>query len=372
MDSSLQSRFRGALMGAAIGQLVGDSAQSHLSSRWMAQGLPRRLSPFDSIPSTVNDSDINDSEWSRVAVDLIHVLIGGTWGQANVDRMPDTARSPAPDSSSSQSDAEFPISLEQVPSPIRADGLAIATLPLALFFQDDDTVFQARFEQVMAAWQVSSWVQAATRLWLDTLILALREQSPADHLIYLLQDRHSNTKNSLTLNEGLLVIKDLMKQHIGATRALTILREWAESRCLSSNSPTSEAVPPAIYIMPIMGSLYEFFTAADEPQLALYRLSHALRQANEQSHRPMMAMLMGSLMGAYHGDVKLPLEWQWAIAQWGVEPSSTKIKWGGKKWLDIIELADQLFAAWIGVEQPKIIQTLNLPIAIAHPRIISP
>lgn len=365
MDSSLQSRFRGAFAGAAIGQLVGDSAQSHRSSHWMAQGLPRRLSPFS--PS----STVNDSEWSRVAVDLIHVLIGGAWGQANADRLPDMARSPVNDSPVSQPEVNFPISLEQVPSPIRADGLAIATLPLALFFQDDDDVFQARFEQVMAAWQVSSWVQAATRLWLDTLIVTLREQSPGDHLIYHLQGRQFNTKNSLTLNEGLLIIKDLMKQQLGATRALTILREWAESRCLASDSPTSEAVPPAVYVMPIMGALYGFFTAADEPQLALYRLSHALRQANEQSYMPMMTMLMGALMGAYHGDVKLPLEWQWAIAQWRVKPSSTKFKWGGKKWLDIIELADQLFAAWIGVERPEIIQMPNLPIAIAHPRIIS-
>jgi hypothetical protein len=337
----------------------------------MAQGLPRRLSPLAAASSTVNDSGVNDSEWSRVAVDLTQVLIAGAWGQANAERLPDMSRSPIHESSSKQPDAEFPILLERVPSPIRADGLAIATLPLALFFQDDDDVFQSRFDQVMAAWHVSSWVQAVTRLWLDTVIVALREQHPSDRLIHRLQDRHSNTKNSSTLNEGLLVIKDLMKQQIGATRALTILREWAESHCMAFGSSNAQSLPSAVYVMPIIGSLYGFFTTADEPQLGLYQMSHALRQVNEQSHMPMMSMLMGALMGAYHGDVNLPLEWQWAIAHWGVKPSSTKTEWCGKKLLDILELADQLFAAWIGVDQPDTIQALNLPIAVTHPRIIS-
>ncbi|MGJ3244719.1 MAG: hypothetical protein ACFE0I_01415 [Elainellaceae cyanobacterium] len=366
MDSSLQSRFRGALVGAALGQLVGDSTQSHLTSQWMAQGLPHKSFPVASTSSTVNNS-----EWPRVAVDLILVLIAGVWGQANAERLPTMPRSPVHESSSRHPDAEFPISLEDVPSPIRADGLAIATLPLALFFQDDDDVFQARFEQVMTAWQVPSWGQAATRLWLDTTIVALREQPPADRLIHQLQERHFHTKNSSTLNEGLLVIKDLMKPQIGAPQALTILREWAESHCTSFSSPHAESLSPAVYIMPIIGSLYGFFTAADEPQLALYRLSHALRHINELSHLPMMTMLMGALMGAYHGDVNLPLEWQWAIAQWGVKPSSTKTEWGGKKLLDVFDLADQLFAAWIGVEQPGTVQPLSCPVAIAYPRIIS-
>ncbi|WP_448602598.1 ADP-ribosylglycohydrolase family protein [Thermoleptolyngbya sp.] len=306
MGDRLLNQYRGALLGAALGQALGANAQAQPdcsqpdcsqtdcsqpdSQRTGQQGFGvsvSHTSPHDSIAGL-------GRSLLRLGEGLIH---------------------------QPQQSIVLPLAMLANPS-----ALAIATLPLALYAHDHPT-------------------QLRSHLWrLDAPAPSLAVALTVGELVS--QAMHTDLPPS-ELIERAIAAQDLISIAPDLTAALQRVHGVADQASLAIARHALLTETPADY-GPLCLALYCFLATPDHPAIALLR-------AAQLSPSLLAGALVGALCGARNGISSLPATWRVQAQQsgriaalWGVSESA----------LD--SLASLLFAAWAGIYLPAL-QNGKLP-----------
>ncbi len=304
MRYTVLNRFQGALLGAAIGEILGANCRD--------RNLANRTDPSPWL--TVQDWGFqplaaSSVGWGSLAVKQLRHLLQPDLPLPNADSLP-----------------------ELEPS---LSGLAIATLPIALFYHENPNQMQVQIRQAIVPWQVPAEAAIGVLLVGYTLSLILREQfSPT------------------TLIADFIQYFDLPQTH-------PLISSLNRLRSDLPLVPTAHS--------PVLLALAAFLRTPDS-----YRLS-LLQAAQSPVHPNVVCAIVGTLSGAYNGKAGLPLDWSALqrrrapalTAEFASlsEPASASTQllqgaeitspllllWEVHSETQLLELAHQLFASWSGL-----------------------
>ncbi|MBD2058572.1 ADP-ribosylglycohydrolase family protein [Oculatella sp. FACHB-28] len=371
MRYSLSSRFQAVLLGAALGEILGTQCQVMQSqqpqvkqpSQWTS------LSRWGFSDSTLANRIAIAPAWGRVAVQLIKGLIRGGGGETSwINEVLDVLeipfeqsnREPNSERNSSEQDEGSPLpDFPQIDA-----GLAIAALPIALFFHADPHQLEQELQQADKVWRHRPELSDGVLAISYALSLALREQLDPTQLIAeiveeleLNRDRPTTTDPSAPSNSANFVEQLRFTQSLNQT---SLDRATAQIRDQLSKSQTGlDALTIAI-------AFHCFLNTPEDFCLSVIRAA--------QLHRnPQTTCLTAALSGAYNGISSIPLSWRSALSRGSSEHSPLNHLWGVATEAELQQLSDQLLAAWSGAYD--LVHLLNYPgqtFAIAAPKVIRP
>lgn len=346
MHHSLRDRFRGTLLGAALGETLGVNCHHQrvvdqriawtTVDRWGFQ----------------EPAAIGDFGWDSLVLQHINRLLPSP--------VKPPGKSPAESLESERGDDLGILTTPtNEPSPIadrssdsfNAAGLAVATIPIALFYHDDLNQLQHHLEQVLAASQqtpqpLSSSTMGAIVVGY-TIALALRETLHPQTLIpQLLTDLNIRDRDP-KLAQQLVQIQDWLEQGVGLAHARTLVQE--------TDLNTSHSTPITL-------AFYSFLSTPENVRLTLLRTARLL-------HQPQLSCtIAGAIAGAYNSTTGMPFVWQRplnlmsassstssgtsfsAITQ--QEPTLDQAMPVRHRLRQLLQHADLLLAAWSGVHAP--------------------
>jgi hypothetical protein len=340
MQCTLLSRFQGALLGAAIGYSLGVQIQNKtMYSQQPAN--PRLVLHTQSLPMQPTLALMLQGAKSLTAHGR---LLHQDW----VTFVAETLKQNSLDSVSE---------------------IAIATLPLMLFFHEDDIKLRQALQQganLLASNSSQGNLDRLDNLWVFSSVFAaaLREELAPRGWSW-----HSATHNTHDTSP-LRQVQQLLETKASLETARVQLTKDKE------NSIAETAIPLALYC---------FFSTPNDFYLAL------CRSAYTGYHTELTCTLVGALSGVYNGITSIPLEWQLAAKALRIEytgqsaplftdHSQTQAALHSRKPLlseivisETVQLAELLLAAWSGVFAPGKVATMaNQIAAIAAPSVIRP
>lgn len=340
MQYSLVSRFRGALLGAALGDLW---AAASLSS---SQSLPQNsASPFQLPPqlievpsgSPIATPTATATHWGAIATTIARTLIqpGSQPSQWSDGRVLPPSETKSGGGEGSAADL-----LEQ------AAGWAIAALPLMLCYHDNFSDLRSHLSAIPAAARADALVLGYT------LSQILQDQLNPDTLIAQILADLDLEKTNWALADQLTEVQYLIRA--GASLAIA-------QRVLGASTALS-ATP-----MPMAMALYCFLGTPEDFRLSL------LRSTRQFSLSTLTATLAGAMSGCSNTTAGLPLQWRSPFQQRYSDADLLRSRWGVETEIDLLHLADLLLAHWAGFYHP----TQPLPLAryrgaIAAPNVIRP
>lgn len=284
MRYSLLHRFQGILAGAAIAEAM--AGVSDISGK---------RAPASTMTSA----------WRSLAARSTETLIQtGTWSHESAKRI----------------FLETAVSLSGIE-------LAIATLPLTLFFHDDALKLQQTLSQTVQLWQGDAEAEAQVFAVGYTIAQALNEQLAPARLVPQLIAALPTTSSLI--------------------QPLERVQQWVQQQTNLATVAAELGLAPSRDAGAIGLALYSFLTTPDDLRLSVQR---AARVAPE---RTLVWALTAAFSGAYNSAAGLPLEWRLAAIELN---------------LDSGELADRLLATWAGAYGDT---TLGDQ-AIAAPNVIRP
>lgn len=326
MRYSLQSRFQGALLGLALGEELGSY-----------RGTPRSQATPDppiyswqpgrqaAAPGTPCPS------WTQKAVWQAEMLLQNQ-GQAG-------------------SPVEFvPTATELNSSKDRMDAIAsgaeqaLVTLPIALFFHDDEIKLRQQLSQTLPDWTIDGNAQAEVLTVHFAIAQALKERLHPASLIpkaiaYLQKQFSAVGDDPLEMIGQLERVQTWLHQQADLA---TVLANW-----LPAHQPVTGAAAIAL-------SLYCFLSTPEDVQLSLLRAARSPRAPQ------LVCGLTGALSGAHNSTIGIPLWWRWLKSELELPGNNAGSQFG--------QLAHRLLAAWAGAYDP----TQFAVAAIAAPGVIRP
>jgi hypothetical protein len=339
MQRTLLSRFQGALLGAAIGYSLGCQVQNQTTHQQQPTNhrlLSPQVLPAHPALALMLKGSQSLAKHGRV--------LPQDWVISSVER----PNHPLIDSSS-----EF----------------AIATLPLMLFFHEEDSKLRQALQQLIELLnvkflQTDPYGSDNLSVLSSVFAAALQEKLVSADWV-----RHSlvhNVQKNLPLHQVQKLLET--KASLETARVhLTKIREGAIAE---------QVIPLALYC---------FFSTPDNFDLAL------CRSAYTGYHTELTCTLVGALSGVYNGITSIPTEWRLAAkslrmkhteqsAQLVTDHSQTQAPPHSWKPLlseivisETVQLAELLLAAWSGVFAPgKVATTASQMAAIAAPSVIRP
>ncbi|MBD2462723.1 ADP-ribosylglycohydrolase family protein [Oscillatoria sp. FACHB-1407] len=352
MHYSLQSRFQGALLGAALGEVLGFQCQTHRQQK-PALGWQRLeqwgWQPLEIMPSWSYGRTIANG--TRQLIERQQWNVEGSPGQASL-----TVNGGVMENAGSS----WEQGITQSPP-----ASLVVLLPIALYFHDDLPQLRYQLQQAIAVWHPNS--KSDELLWMALTVayaiaLALHHQ-PQPHQF-----------NS-ALMADLIDDLELAQQQPQWAQTLTHVADWVvQGRGVRSlvSSLSQESIPSTA-----MGVAIALGTVLNTPND--FRLS-VLRAARLYSHSRWICTLVGALSGAYNGMAGLPLAWRSALHRHPSQTSALEALWDVASETVLMQLADQLLAAWAGVyqisaasaESPDAVQSPIHQRAIAAPGVIRP
>lgn len=187
MRYSLCSRFRGTLLGAAVGDVLSQAID---------------ISPV--VPEFDKSSTVKDFSWEQVAVAVAQGLIE----KQTVDL--------------SKVNSYFPEQAKII-NPVK---VTIAALPIALFYHDNETQLRSNLQQFLA-WQQDPEIVAGVLAVGYAIALSLTEKLQAASLIP--QILHFIADPQLLLHQQLMLVKSLLKHQVSIVKAVSVLGEQPSS-----------------------------------------------------------------------------------------------------------------------------------------------
>ncbi|MDX2214678.1 MAG: ADP-ribosylglycohydrolase family protein [Oculatellaceae cyanobacterium bins.114] len=324
MHYSLQSRFRGALLGAALGEVLGFQCQAHRHPKSSSLSWQRLeqwgLHPLEIMPS-----------WSygRTIVSGLQQLIKHQrWDVATsqLKAVPTLNGTAPPEKSCNLWDQS--IAQHSPPASL------IVTLPIALYFHDDLPQLRYQVQQAIAVWHPTpdnDEVQLAALISAYAIALALRHQANLHtSLVADLIDDLELSQHRLEWVKILTQVTDLVAQGRGL---LSILRTLGHP-----DKPGSAMTGVAIALGCVLNTPDDF------------RLS-VLQAARLPYHPQWVCALVGAFAGAFNGMAGLPLQWRSALHRHPAQSSALMALWDVKSEAMLVQLADQLLAVWGGIDQ---------------------
>ncbi|MBD2073280.1 ADP-ribosylglycohydrolase family protein [Phormidium sp. FACHB-592] len=341
MRYSLLSRFQGTFWAAALGHELGAysrSRQAIAKNRTEGSEVVRlAANPTNWHPGLgrENASSSQPSLGGRMAISCARSLVNpGGWHEHALAAISKEFAISAPETSVATG-----IRSGVLPETIAAE-LAIATLPVALFFHDDQNRQQQRLLQTVKLWRCLPDVEAGLLAVGYAIAQALQDCLEPQTLLpqiitYLKQSTVSQSTSLPELIGTLEQTQTLVKQGAGLYTAINQIQVRQQTG--------NEAIALAFYC---------FLSTPCDLRLALLRAARCGEAA------PVIAALTGALGGAYQGSSGLPLAWLATDSQlWGITNTA------------LHELAAHLFAAWSGVYAPAGRMAVA---AIAAPGVIRP
>jgi ADP-ribosylglycohydrolase len=275
MRYTVLNRFQGSLLGAAIGEILGANSSDRNTN--LANG-------------TAFSSWLAVHEWGFQPLSTF----GVGWGSLAMRQLRHLLQ---PDSLS-----DSPLKPDLLPDPDllpesepSLSGLAIATLPIALFYHENPDPMQVQIRQAMAQWQAHWQVQ---------------EQAPNPH--------QPAAESAIEAEPGigvLLVSYTLSLILREQFSPATLIADFIRYFDLSQTDPlisqldrlqSSESLLP-VSDSPALLALAAFLKTPDS-----YRLS-LLQAAQAQAQPSVVCAIAGALSGAYNGKAGLPLDWYSAL-----------------------------------------------------------
>ena len=335
MRYSLLSRFRGAFLGTVIGEIVG------------AYGATWQLGTKQQIQQSSGTG---------------RLVIRGTEGLVRNGRLDlvDWCESPE---SSIENDAEKPldnlIKETNFPDVITSvypgvtrhqDDIRgiISTVPVALFFHEDEAKLRQNLQQVADVWQDNSVLKDGTLALGYAIALALKEKLNPATLI-------AETINYLDMETSLV--------HQLRNVEILLAEDAGLEKTLKTLIPRGSTMPPHT---PVALAFYCFLSTIEDLRLSVMR---ATRCPNAQ----LTSAIVGALSGTYNSVAGVPVAWRLALGKQSADNSPLMQLWGLNSESEILRLAARLLAAWSGVYNADkfLIDPTQIP-AIAAPKVIKP
>jgi ADP-ribosylglycohydrolase len=314
MKYSLLNRFRGALLGSYVGEVLGRiGCQEQVLGR-VSLSLPK---PEDAQPNQTL------SEWSQLATCGTESLI--RCGRLNIeDWLLLFGKTPSS------------LLLKSVTSSSEA---AVATLPIALFFHEDEVKLRQQLLTVAQLWQHQPEVCDGVLVVAYAIALALTEKLDIATLIPCTLTYLGTSQSPLV--RQLERVQMLLEEGAGLDTTLTQLRQDARSR----------GEPLVGSYTPIALAFYCFLSTPEDFRLCVSRAA--------TTYQPQItATLTGALAGVYNSSIGIPVSWRLA---------ANRISSGRQR----LQQADRLLKMWAGVyDMSALAQSQQL--AVAAPRVIQP
>lgn len=313
MRYSLSSRFRGTLLGAALGDMV--------------------------VKSTAVIKQRADSQSNRLAVIGAQSLI--RLGRFDLEDWRDAF------------DKDSIVRLEDASSLAHTMHLAstkaiIATLPIALFYHENEIKLRQNVQQLVTLWQDDS-VGAVMKAFLLDGALALG---------YAIAQSLTEKLNASTLIPQTIAFlgpHTQVAQHLAKVQ--TLLEQGA-----SLERAVTELIRYAWPSTPIALAFYCFLSTVEDLRLSVLR-------AVKTGYQPQItSAITGALSGAYNSTAGIPSTWRLAGSRTNAKHLAA---WGITTEAQMLELSDSLVAVWSGMyDQGKYSAELTPIAAIAAPRVI--
>ncbi|MEX0272685.1 ADP-ribosylglycohydrolase family protein [Leptolyngbyaceae cyanobacterium UHCC 1019] len=301
MKYSLVNRFRGCFLGLAMGEGLG--GQVNPSPHWCNPGKATVCSQL---------------QWTAVTI-----LQGERLAQAGQWIVEENF---------------LPESLRENPTGCLSAGeLAIATLPITLFYHDNLTQQRHHLAATVTAWGGDLSTSDAVIVFGYAIAQAIKEQlNPAYLIAQILTYLHVSLPESAVRSADLIstleTLKSLVAQGSELQSAIAAFQLEAETQSMT---------------VEIAIALYCFLQTPDTIALALIR---AVRMRVKPE---IVGALVGALAGAYNSSTGIPAEWQCALQAPFTTPETPQ---------RIHSLSTHLVSAWSGIYDPFIVQETEIPI----------
>lgn len=259
MQYALLNRFQAALLGAAIGETVG-----------------QQISSTSRLPTSASKGD----RFTKSNSSLIPV----TRFYAESLITPDRVEHP--------SDPIFQM-------PLNTAEAAIALLPVFLFFHEDTRKLRQNVQDVLDVWQtaqvsppyLSAIAQTLSQVLLGTL-------NPATCIPTILAASGIEQMSMLELSPQAQAPRETL-QHVHTLLAQPVGLDDAVRSILATHADSATASDACIAI-----ALYCFLSTIGDFRLSVLRAAQAAYEA------PLVCSLTGALSGAYNSMIGIPVEWR--------------------------------------------------------------
>lgn len=217
----------------------------------------------------------------------------------------------------------------------------IATLPIALFYHENEIKMRQNVQQLVAVWQDDPVSRdGALAVGYATLVSLTEKLNPAELIpqtIAFLGERQNQ------MSQQLAQVQTLLEQGAGLERAVTQLGRNAQ--------PST----------PIALAFYCFLSTLED-------LGLSVRRAARAGYQPQItSAITGALSGAYNSTAGIPISWRMALSR----PDAKLTAWGMTTEAEMLQLSDSLVAVWSGVYDQVTHPTELTPVAaIAAPRVM--
>jgi hypothetical protein len=333
MQYSLSSRFRGTLLGAVIAQALTCQFTEVLGSR---QEVSKNEHPLwagiDSPQFNCRQEQDQPFQLSQLA--WLHAESLIQVGDLDLEYLHRSG------------DHQY---TNTQPLPLTFADILVGIIPVSLFFHEDEAQLRQKILQATAVGHTSWELQSGALAVAYAIAQSLREKLDPASLIaqtiaYLPQP-------SEILVKQLEQVQRLLKQRAGLDAALSQLLKL---------QPVG-SLPVNIFIAL---AFYCFLSTLEDYRLTVTRAAFIGHKSS------LVAVLAGTLSGAYNSTTGIPLEYRLTLLQ-EVSQASRR----SKTKADILQLADQLLAIWSGAYQPtntSVETELNSEPAVAAPGVIRP
>lgn len=225
----------------------------------------------------------------------------------------------------------------------------VATLPLALFFHENEAKLRQNLQQVVEIWQDGRASAALPYLPLQESALAvgyalaqsLTEQLKKATLIPRTIDFIGEPNSQLV--KQLAQVQILLEQGASLEKVTTHLKR---------NAQPSTSIALAFYC---------FLSTLEDLPLSVMRANRNKYQLQSTS------AIIGALSGAYNSIAGIPATWQMQLSRPNAKPLAV---WGMTTKAEMLNLSDSLIAAWSGVYDSTYPTNMTPMLAIAAPHIM--
>jgi len=206
----------------------------------------------------------------------------------------------------------------------------VATLPLALFYHDNQIKLRRNLLSVSSIWQNEPIIQESILAMGYAIAQALTEKLVPSQLIPQIVAFINAPTTDLTTK--LMQVQALLEQKAGVEQTVTQIM------------PNSDRVTASVAL-----AFYYFLSTVEDLSLSVKR--------SRRSPLVISAMV-GALSGAYNSASSIPSSWQTIL----VEPQTSAET-------EMLQLSDSLVAVWSGVYKPDLTVKM-MATAVAAPRVI--
>lgn len=327
MEHSLLSRFQGALVGAACGELLGWRYQAAARATPESPVLRFGLNGLALTDFNADRSELPSGGWGRVVVQ-----------QCNTFLMP----------RSQQYTFDPPINQPQD----WAAGMGLVVLPLALYWHEDWTALQLQIEALMSRMNPPQQAMVDRGALLSAWGISHLLQHPFDPVTGC--DRWiewAAVYGEAAPGVELQRLQELVGQNSSLKSVAKTLHQLAETSSTST--------------IATMAALYSFLRTPNDARLTV------LQTAALGCWPSISCAIAGALAGAYHGLSSWPLQWRSQLSQPALQDWLNSL-WGVASEEDILHLAGCLLASWAGMDATNLPKASTSTVPISLPVVAAP